>query len=52
LWYGALTTKPEALAAWKNDRFVNVCDGTSANQWSNVAKPRAIVERTGICSGV
>ena len=43
LLYGALTTSPDAFAAWKNERLVNVCDGTSANQWSNVPNPRAIV---------
>ena len=47
-----LVTKPDADPAWKNDRFVNVWEGTSQNQWSNVAKPRASVEITGICSGV
>ena len=43
---------PTRVAAWKNDRLVNVCDGTSQNQWSKVAKPRASAETTGICSGV
>jgi hypothetical protein len=42
-----LTTNPDEVAAWKNDRFGNVCDGTSQNQWSNVAKPRASAEMTG-----
>jgi hypothetical protein len=35
-----LTTSPDEVAAWKKDRFGNVCDGTSQNQWSKVAKPR------------
>ena len=58
LWTGKagvgimLVTNPEAEAAWKNDRFVKVWDGTSQNQWSKVANPRASVEITGICSGV
>jgi hypothetical protein len=46
-----LTTYPDEVAAWKNDRFGNVCDGTSQNQWSKVAKPRASAEVTGTCSG-
>lgn len=50
--YGTLTTKPDALAAWKNERLVKVWLGTSANQWSKVAKPRASVESPGSCSGV
>ena len=47
-----LTTYPDDVPAWKNDRFGNVHDGTSQNQWSKVAKPRAMPESTGICSGV
>lgn len=46
------TTCPDALAAWKKDRLVKVCEGTSQNQWSKVAKPLANDEITGICSGV
>ncbi len=46
------TTKPDDAPAWKNDRFGYVHVGTSQNQWSNVANPRAIPESTGICSGV
>jgi hypothetical protein len=46
------TTNPEEVPAWKNDRLANVCDGTSQNQWSNVANPRASAEVTGSCSGV
>ena len=45
-------TYPDAVAAWKKERFVKVCDGTSQNQWSKVAKPRPSAEKTGICSGV
>ena len=37
--------------AWKNERFGNVHEGTSQNQWSNVAKPRAMPETTGMCAG-
>ena len=29
-----------------------VCEGTSHNQWSKVPNPLAMVEMTGICSGV
>ena len=47
-----LTTNPDEVAAWKKDRFGNVCDGTSQNQWSKVAKPRASTEVTGTCDGV
>ena len=39
---GLLTTKPDDVAAVQNDRFMNVCDGTSQNQWSNTPKSRAI----------
>ena len=46
------TTKPDAVPAWKKDRLVNVWDGTSQNQWSNVANPLARPDSTGICSGV
>ena len=45
-------TNPDAVAAWKNERLVKVWDGTSQNQLSNVAKPRARAEMTGICAGV
>ena len=31
---------------------MNVCEGTSLCQWSKVANPRAIAERTGTCYGV
>src|SRR5579862_3641285 len=57
LWTGndstgdMLTTNPDDVAAWKNDRLGNVCDGTSQNQRSKVPKPRASPEMTGICSG-
>ena len=49
---GSLTTNPDAVAAVQNDRLVNVCDGTSQNQWSNTPNPRASPLSTGICSGV
>jgi hypothetical protein len=39
------------VAAWKNDRLGKVHEGTSQNQWSKVANPRAIADRTGICPG-
>ncbi len=58
LWTGnesageRLSTNPEEVPAWKNDRLANVCDGTSQNQWSKVAKPRASAEVTGTCAGV
>jgi hypothetical protein len=29
---GLLITMPEEVAAVQNDRFMNVCDGTSQNQ--------------------
>ncbi len=47
-----LTTNPDGVAACKNDRFGNVWDGTSQNQWSKAAKPRARAEVTGTCAGV
>jgi len=46
-----LTTNPDEVAACRNDRLGNVCDGTSQNQWSKVAKPRASAEVTGTCKG-
>ena len=49
---GSLTTIPDAVAAVQNERFGNVCDGTSQNQWSNTPKPRARPFNTGTCSGV
>jgi hypothetical protein len=49
---GWFTTIPDAVAAVQNDRLVNVCDGTSQNQWSNTPNPRARPLSTGICSGV
>ena len=49
---GLFTTKPDDVAAVQNDRFMNVCDGTSQNQWSNTPKSRAIALSTGTCSGV
>jgi hypothetical protein len=47
-----LTTKPDEEAAWKKERLVKVCEGTSQNQWSNVANPRASADMTGSCWGV
>jgi len=49
---GPFTTRPDELPAIQNDRFMNVCDGTSLNQWSNTPKSRAIPLSTGSCSGV
>ena len=49
---GLLTTKPDEVAAVQNDRFMNVCEGTSQNQWSKTPKPLAIPLSTGTCSGV
>ena len=49
---GLLITKPDEVAAVQNDRFMNVCEGTSENQWSKTPKPLAIPLRTGTCSGV
>ena len=31
---------------------MNVCEGTSLNQWSNTPKALAIPVSTGTCSGV
>ncbi len=49
---GLLATKPDEEAAVQNERFMNVCDGTSENQWSNTPKSRAIADNTGTWSGV
>ena len=38
--------------AVQNERFMNVCEGTSLNQWSNRPKALAIPFSTGTCSGV
>ena len=46
-----LTTNPDDVAAWRNDRLGNVCDGTSQNQRSKVPKPRASAEVTGTWAG-
>jgi hypothetical protein len=48
---GLFTTNPEEVAAVPNDRFMNVWDGTSQNQWSNTPKSRAMPLSTGSCSG-
>src|ERR1700729_64110 len=49
---GLLITNPDDVAAVQKERFMNVCEGTSQNQWSNTPKPFAIALRTGTCSGV
>ena len=49
---GLFTTNPDDVAAVQNERFMNVCDGTSQNQWSNTPKSRAMELSTGSCSGV
>ena len=51
-WAGLFTVKPDEVAAVQNDRFMNVWDGTSQNQWSNTPKARASPFSTGTCSGV
>ena len=38
----AVHDQPDEVAAVQNERFMNVCDGTSQNQWSNTPKSRAI----------
>ena len=48
---GVFTMSPDEVAAVQNERFMNVCDGTSENQWSNTPKPRANPFSTGTCSG-
>ena len=40
------------VPAVQNDRFMNVCDGTSQNQWSNTPNSRASPLSIGTCSGV
>ncbi len=42
----------ELVAAVQKERFMNVCDGTSQNQWSNTPNSRASPLSTGTCSGV
>src|SRR4249919_3307205 len=49
---GLFTTSPDDVAAVQNERFMNVWDGTSQNQWSNTPKSRAMPDSTGTCSGV
>ena len=49
---GEFTTSPDDVAAVQKDRFMNVCDGTSQNQWSKTPNSRAIPLSTGTCSGV
>ncbi|MEI2784815.1 MAG: hypothetical protein V9E82_03795 [Candidatus Nanopelagicales bacterium] len=40
------------VPAVQNERFMNVWDGTSQNQWSKTPNSRAKPLRTGTCSGV
>jgi hypothetical protein len=40
------------VPAVQKDRFMNVGDGTSQNQWSNIPKARANPFNTGTRSGV
>lgn len=49
---GKLVTNPDEVPAIQNERFMNVCDGTSQNQWSNTPNAFAIPFSTGTCSGV
>src|SRR5262245_5540093 len=49
---GKFTTSPDEVPAVQKDRFMNVCDGTSQNQWSNTPNARANPFSTGTCSGV
>jgi len=49
---GKFTTSPDEVPAVQKDRFMNVCDGTSQNQWSNTPKARANPFNTGTWSGV
>ena len=49
---GLFTTNPDDVAAVQNDRFLNVWEGTSQNQWSNTPNERASPFSTGTCSGV
>ena len=47
-----LSERDDDVAAVQNDRFMNVCDGTSLNQWSKTPKSRAMPLSTGSCSSV
>jgi hypothetical protein len=49
---GRLTTRPEDVPAVQNDLFMNVCEGTSLNQWSNTPNSRAMPLSTGSWAGV
>jgi hypothetical protein len=49
---GMFVTNPDEVPAVQNERFMNVCEGTSLNQWSNTPKALAIPLSTGTCSGV
>jgi hypothetical protein len=44
---GLFTTSPDDVAAVQNDRFMNVWEGTSLNQWSNTPNSRAMLLSTG-----
>jgi hypothetical protein len=47
-----LVTKPDEVPDVQNERFINVCDGTSENQWSNTPNALAIPFSTGTSSAV
>ena len=49
---GQFVTKPDEVPAVQNERFMNVCEGTSQNQWSKTPKPLATPLSTGTCSGL
>jgi hypothetical protein len=49
---GTLVTKPDEAPDVQNERFMNVCDGTSENQWSKTPNALAIPLSTGTYSGV
>ena len=49
---GLFTTSPDDVAAVQNDRFMNVWEGTSLNQWSNTPNSRAMPLSTGSWYGV
>jgi len=40
------------VPAVQNDLFMNVCEGTSLNQWSNTPNSRAMPLSTGSWAGV
>ena len=47
---GPFTAIPDEVAAVQNDLFMNVCDGTSENQWSKTPNSRAMPLSTGTWS--